>query len=153
MHEVIKTAVTLSLETLGLALFYYLFIRLFVDELGTIFELGQHLLLIASIFFPVLLSIILSFNFPQDIREDIVIRIRSDLKDIIDSSIFRFILTTLCLLPVFIYSDEVREFKGSRIVISLVMGLVTTNIIYYIIRFYQLFGLNTELRQASKIEA
>jgi len=51
-----------------------------------------------------------------------------------------------------IYPDEVRELKGSQIVLSLIMGLLTTNIVYYIRRFYQLFGLNTELRQASEVE-
>lgn len=152
MHKVIKIAVSLLLGTLAGTALYYLLIRFAVDGLSPIFELGQHLLIVASVFFPVLLSLILSFNFPRNIREDIVTRIRDDLKDIIDSSVFRFILSTLCVLPMLIYPDEVRELKGSQIVLSLIMGLLTTNIVYYIRRFYQLFGLNTELRQASEVE-
>ena len=148
--KIILRLIVISIFSL---MFYLLFHFTKVDE-DKIFSLGKYLFTIATIFFPVLVSMILGVNFPSNIRVDIRISVKKDLKSMMTDNVIIFVLTSVTLLPLLLYSDEIKllTLKPKEILLSIIIGFLSSSILYYIKRFFKLFHLNNQLDDASQCE-
>ena len=88
-----------------------------------------------------------SFNFPNNLKVSIILNIKKDIKGILNRSIIVFSITTFTSLPLVLLSDTIKNAKceNKHAIFSIILGILSYSIYYYIKRFYKLFTLKENI--------
>lgn len=146
MNDLLRLAFKI-LFILFLSFVYFLMFYSLCLNPEKIILLGNFYFTINTIFFPVLISMLQSFAFPPEVKIKVVRRIKSDIQSILVRTIVTFVLTTITSLPLVLFDDVIKNMKKGikYVILSVILGFLTSSIIYYIRRFYKLFLLKESI--------
>ncbi len=146
MATLIRNAFRLLFVVLASSV-YYFGIELFKISDDKVILLGNFYFTINTIFFPVLVSMLQSFSFPDGLKHSLIRRVKLDTKAILKRSIWMFALTSISSLPLVLLSDTIKALDVTirHCFWGVILGFLTYSIYYYTRRFYKLYMLKESL--------